>query len=329
MNWSEEDIDFLINNYGKINNTDLSKILNRDTNSIWYKAKMLNLTKELDKWAKEDIDFLINNYEKNGIAYICKYLNKSKDSVQYYAKKFDLKIDEESRRTRILNKLNYRDPDSFNVNPYNFFNIDKKEISYILGLLWADGFGYSNKISVTLIENDGKELIGIFENTGKWKIKYKTPLNRKPQITFSTYNRLIYEFLKENDFKNKKTISPQKILFRIPDNLKHYFFRGYFDGDGTIFMKKGQYVLNLTSSYNQDWKIYENLMKKLEIIYHISRVERVNNLNRINRYSRIIITNRDGIIKFCEYIYENFENEKMGLKRKYNIFLNIKKTIKK
>ena len=49
----------------------------------------------------------------------------------------------------------------------------------------------------------------------------------------------------------KKVMFLQLILNKIPNNLKKYFFRGYFDGDGSIYKYEKYYQvgLNITSTY--------------------------------------------------------------------------------
>jgi len=61
----------------------------------------------------------------------------------------------------------------------------------------------------------------------------------------------IYDFLSENNYKEKSYVSATKILNKIPNNLKKYFFRGYFDGDGSIYKYEKYYQvgLNITSTY--------------------------------------------------------------------------------
>jgi hypothetical protein len=90
-----------------------------------------------------------------------------------------------------------------------------------------------------------------------------------------------------------------------------------------IYNKNSQNILNITSSYEQDWVVVENIMKLLDIKYSLRRVKFINKQNKENKMSRIIIQNRDGIIKFCNYIYKNYEIDKMGLKRKFDIFKQI------
>jgi len=210
------------------------------------------------------------------------------------------------------------------VDDKQFLNITSPEISYILGILWADGYIFKNSIFLWLKKTDSKSIENIFNKTGNWNIYYRKLKDRKEQMCFNTYNKFIFNFLVKNDYKNKSRLSPNKILSEIPNNLKQYFFRGYFDGDGTIYSTKKQSVLNITSTYEQDWTDISKFMDKLHIKYSISKIRYTNKLNILNSASRIVIQNINGIVKFCDYIYKDFIGDNIGLKRKYDIYLIIK-----
>jgi intein/homing endonuclease len=105
--------------------------------------------------------------------------------------------------------------------------------------------------------------------------------------------------------------------------LKKYFFRGYFDGDGSIYKYEKYYQvgLNITSTYEQDWGFIVDLFNELNIKPKIKRTKYKNKDNKTYNMSRVIIYNKIDIIKFCEYIYQNYDF--MGLKRKYEIYEKI------
>jgi len=174
---------------------------------------------------------------------------------------------------------------------FSFFeNIKTPEISYILGILWADGcISKRYGVMLWLKEDDIEDIEEVFQYIGEWGIYYRQLQNRKKQKCLSFSNKIIHEFLIENDYDKKSFVSPNKILYKIPDNLKHYFFRGYFDGDGCFFLGKNQYQMNITSSYIQDWSFIDDIMVKLGIKnYKVIRTDRINNLGKQNKteYSR-------------------------------------------
>ena len=127
------------------------------------------------------------------------------------------------------------------VSYENFSNIKTKEVSYVLGFLWADV--YIRKpytISSTINMKDSLDIKRIFEKTGDWCFyncnKFDKRTNRHyTNFTITTSNRHIVDFLIENDYDKKSIVSPNKILSKIPDDYKSYFFRGISDGDGCFY----------------------------------------------------------------------------------------------
>lgn len=211
------------------------------------------------------------------------------------------------------------------VNENEFLNITKPEVAYVLGLIWADGTLQTNSkygcFSITCIKEDLEPLKPIFEAVGKWAYYYRTPkvgkgagTHRREQLTMMTYNTIVYDFLLENNYINGTFLSADKILSKIPDNLKHLWWRGYSDGDGCFYAKQNIQFF-FTSSINQDWSFISQIEDKLNIKFKI--IEKTNN---VGSYSRRLLDNCDGFIKFGNYIYQDYNENKIGFKRKFNIF---------
>ena len=137
------------------------------------------------------------------------------------------------------------------------------------------------------------------------------------QTNVITNNKRILNFLIEHDFDKKSYMSADKILSKIPDELKHYFFRGLIDGDGCFYYYKPENgstlrQFALASSYEQDWSYFEKLCKEKNIKYNIKRT-----IGKNSSSSVIRITNKDGILKLGEYIYKDLHEDNIGLIRKY------------
>jgi len=218
------------------------------------------------------------------------------------------------------------DPNLYDVNPLQFINPTTPEVAYILGLLWADGYiGKNNAVNIQAVRTDLDLLYKHFLTTGNWKIYYRTPKNRKEQATIHKGNMMLANFLKENDYTIKSDKSACKILSIIPENLKHYWFRGVVDGDGCFYIRnKKSYQFSLASSYQQDWTYFEDLLKSLNIKYNIQRRIQIRKNLPSTQSSVIRISNKNTIKILGEYIYQNYEIDKIGLHRKYEKFLQIK-----
>lgn len=202
--------------------------------------------------------------------------------------------------------------DPINLNKYS---------TYLLGLLWADGFLSKTKndftIAIEAQKDDINSIQEVFVNTGIW-MTYERQRNKKWKIMNKKYlsNKIVWTYLFNNDY-TYKSCSPCKILQTIPENLKYYWFRGYFDGDGTIGKYTRSRNLGFTSCKDQDWKFLINLYNQLNITNYFSITEKYKN----GSSSKIRLCRKDEISKFLKFIYPNGYD--FGFKRKYNKFIEI------
>ena len=220
-----------------------------------------------------------------------------------------------------ISRLKLNKIDKFNIN--QFRNIKTKEISYILGLMWADGYMTNDNrhIIIRLINEDMKKLKNIFELVGinNYKIidmiKYG---NFKPIGQINMNNVKLGKLFYNYGFKEKSIISPNKLLKNIPGKLQHYFFRGLIDGDGCFYINKKYYTYQfiLASTINQDWSYMVNLCNILGINYRIDKRDTLK-----SKSSAFRICRKKDVIKLGDYIYNDFT---FGLNRKYQKFLKIK-----
>lgn len=261
-------------------------------------------------WKIEEERFLIDNYPTRGIIYCMNKLNLSKIQIRNKIRILKLKL-----------------IDKIDVEPFR--SISSNKISYIMGLLWADGSisNESEKSYFIRLEaniDDMNSIEEIIYETGNWKkyIRQRTRKGNKckKSITYHIGFKKLYDIFKNYDFHSKSRVSPFKILNTIPNDLKHYFFRGIVDGDGCFYInkKEGNYQLSISSSYEQDWSYLIELCKKLQINrYGINLTE---NKKKKSKSSQFRITNKKDIIKIGNYIYNNFSDDKIGFDRKYRKF---------
>lgn len=189
------------------------------------------------------------------------------------------------------------------------------ESVYLLGLLWADGTLAKNTtaITITCIKTDLSQINNVMLTTGNWAIYYRTPPKGKEQQTFYVNDKLLYSFLLENDYIGKSFNSANKILHKIPENLRNYWWRGFFDGDGCIHLSEHGSQLFLTSGLNQDWSFFDFLPIKLDW-KHIKK-----ETNK-GSYSRMLIQNKKSILAFYNYIYSGVI---FGFERKRETFIRL------
>lgn len=255
----------------------------------------------LRRWTLDEIEFIKNNYLTIGAAACGKVLNRTATAIHHKTEK--LKIIHVKRK----------------VEQMLFTEIRDCKIAYWLGLMWADGYIVDYSIGLSLAKKDMDEISSIMTDFGDWKEYIRHPQNPNHKIVsmFRIGDTFLRNFLIENDYKTKSTVSPTKILSKIPNELHNYFWRGFFDGDGCIFIHtKGNYnhgVITLAGSYRQDWSDFEKLLEQLQIKYKLKRIIGVKG----HKCSKVTISNKKDLKHFCEYIYKNTEQANIGFTRKY------------
>ena len=288
------------------------------------------------RYTKNEINFLKNNYSKNGVAYCANVLKRSRASIENKVSKLGLVCDKKTiKRLKqeywIHNPKKDKKPEEYNVNPNAFINCSNKKIAYLLGLLWADGNIYKNRVSINSLAKDANQFIPIFMETGKWNVYYSKQVGRKPQKHIYTNNKILSSFLVSCGYGPNTFISACDILNKIPDKLKVFWFRGLIDGDGCWYINsKNNHSKQFTLSggYNQDWKYFINLLNQLEIKHKVIKTIRNAKNGKRHKSSYVRIYGLNNLIKLGDFIYTSYSQDKIGLKRKYNKYLDIKSTRK-
>lgn len=130
----------------------------------------------------------------------------------------------------------------------NFFDvIDTEEKSYFLGFLYADGNIRINKsksgyisyiISVTQMEKEPLEkFIKAIDGVNIKITEYSIKSTSKIAYTVSLNSEILFTGLNRNGCTPNKSLTLTYPL-SIPADLVNHFVRGYFDGDGSVFITK-------------------------------------------------------------------------------------------
>lgn len=255
-------------------------------------------------FTEQEIEYLKENFVKYGGIYCAKQLERTPPYV--FKKAYSLGLKRKDSNQWKLDKSPQQ------VSMEQFYNITDYRIAYILGFIWADGHVSKTKnlIIISTQSRDGKDIQQAVVGIIPFHIYIAS---RNKQSIFSIGDLSLHTFLVEHDYINKSTLSPTKILSKIPQHLKHYFFRGYFDGDG-CFTNKTNRCISFTGHYEQDWTDVENFIKSLEITPQIIRR---NDDKRGYKSSFIYVYGKDKCKKILEDLYKG---EQVGLTRKSNLF---------
>jgi len=306
-----EAISFIKENYKKIGPKGCADFLG------YTKVKVKNIVyhyKLFPKWIKEytqeELDFIRNNYYELGPKKVAEKIGVTKANLSHKASTMGLRVNHLIRCQDSWNKNDISKECDFN-DPF---------VVYFWGFFWADGHlgKVNHNATLTIAKYDFDAISDRFKKTfPNWSIKQRLPKNpkHKVQITAVTTNYHLHSFLESFDYKIKSGASAHKILNAIPENLRHYWWRGYFDGDGCFCFYPQRSVgvyAKITSCLLQDWS-FKDFLKKISIecsiLYH--RVKNKENSGSSN----LLISGRISVIKFMEYI---LQGESFGLSRKHD-----------
>lgn len=318
--YSEEEIQFIKTNYHCQGGKWCAIKLNRNPDSVRHKAMKMGLKASreiLQRGARERFSSLKNhydeikqNYKTKGVKWCMDQFGLQRQQVLYLAQKFKIEWEKQ--------------PEDYKVNHLDLLNVDDPRKAYLLGLIWTDGHisKTNNSISLTTTEPDASYYYNIVMFTGKWGVYRNQNKEKgwKERVQFCTMNRYLHSFLKDNDFSNKMD-GMAKIYHYIPNKYRIYFLRGVIDGDGNIYVDEdlGQYSLSICSGHDQNWNIMEQVAKDLDLDYKIERT-----ISKTGSYSKFHIHGKMRVVKLCDWIYNGYEQDGVGLKRKHEKYVRIK-----
>ncbi len=198
-------------------------------------------------------------------------------------------------------------------------------MAYVLGFIAADGYVWKSErgakyIGVTSTDLEIVEKIrNIFEsnhkigcrvsNNPKWKNRYILQIGSK---------EIVEDLAKLGIFQNKSLNI--KFPSNIPDRFLKHFIRGYFDGDGGVFL--GQYWRKDREKLSWVFQVYfisgsriflEGLHRALKICTSKGFIS-----NKQRGYA-LVFSHRDGLALF-RFMYNNVPEE-LFLKRKHSVFI--------
>jgi intein/homing endonuclease len=196
-------------------------------------------------------------------------------------------------------------------------DFNKKEAAYMLGFIWADGWIRKNKyhreVRVECLREDIEEIKPNFDKVFDWKIYYRNRPNRRPQARLNLVHLEFVDYLLENGYSTNRDAN--KALSIIPEDLQFLWFRGLIDGDGCWYVNKEKQKrqFSISASYELDWSFIEDLFLSLDInSYRIYKREHASSKSSVVEFNR-----KDNFLKLGNFIYRGFQEEKIGLMRKY------------
>lgn len=272
------------------------------------------------RWTAEESQILTTHYHSTGAAQLARTLLPNRTPMQissraaYVGLSFDPSlIGRHARNTEDLSHL---------------IKVRTPFAAYMLGFLWADGTVSKRTYHVELKIVD-EDFADIRERwlltTQRWRYRcYKDGHPRhKSQAIVGLSHQPFHAFLVQCGYLFKTGDSAADVLAAIPVEYHHYWWRGYFDGDGGVTASGRTRRICITSCYNQDWSFFKTLAQELGLAYRVSR-----GVCKGSSYSTVVMENEANIRRFMDYIYQG---EQFGLTRKrqaYLDYLEYKRTVR-
>lgn len=314
--WTQEQIDYLIDNYCYKTNDEIGKKIGRSGQAVSYKAFELSLSIN-ENWSDDEINIIKTNYLNKTMHELQQLLpEKTKGDILAYCHKLGLT---RTKKTCIR--------DFFNV-------IDTEEKAYWLGFIFADGYiSYSEKnmkkgqlattycTGIKLQWSDREHLKKFNKSiSGNYKVFKETshPDGFRKKITEAAkilvYSQQMYNDLNKY-FDRDKTYTAK--FPSISENLMRHFIRGYFDGDGCFSFTDRTFDIEFLGASKDFHEGLVNILNENNFKFTIN--------SKINKYNTemyyIYINRNEDKCNFLKWIYEDCN---IYLERKYKKYLDMK-----
>lgn len=213
---------------------------------------------------------------------------------------------------------------------YNFLDISTKEQAYIIGIIMADGYVSNSQIGLRLKKSDIK-IVNTIKSFFSEEIKLQED---ELSVSFTVSSIIACKNIEKLGIYPKKTNKELSIPIMRKNLIKH-FIRGYFDGDGSVFItKQGLIRMNICSPTINILKEIQEYFNTLNIISTITKENRKGKIQKVpTGYSkcnkdmyRLYINNKKGIEIFYKHIYKDCGD--FFLERKKKVFSDNKERFK-
>lgn len=213
-----------------------------------------------------------------------------------------------------------------NINQ-DIFKIWNSEMAYLLGYIFADGCilvdknREKNPHTLNITSVDKKHLYKIRKALGSdHKIGRKTNGRNGVAFQLQIRNSILCKDLISLGIKPRKTYNPNTVI-NIPNKYFHDFARGFFDGDGTVYIYKVNSVPQIKAGFLSTClpffkKFNHRLCNNLSIPEKNIHPRKKRGDQKLNQYDTHLYI--DDCEKLAKFMYQN--NQSLYLDRKYKIF---------
>jgi len=296
---------FLKNNYESRGPSWCAEKLGLTYRACVIRAYRLGLNRRTKK--REDIEiFIRDNYPRFGSKECVSVLGMSAQRARNIACR--LGLTGRKKRTRYSESVNAE-----------FFDEWSPEMAYVLGFIYADGGLQKDKLS--LYQNEKSHLKRICHVMG---MRQRIRPHGKRCHVVSVNNVYMADILRAIGIRESKSFGNMVLPVGIPDTVFHAFFRGFFDGDGSVGVY-GKYKSCRVSLYAQEnflrW-IFDTTNRLVSLAG--GGVSRVTAAKRKDFYA-CYWSMKDDVRKLYEWMYQDCDN--LFLKRKKRVIDGVMATL--
>jgi hypothetical protein len=303
FSWSEAEITFLKENFGKMSNEELSRILKRTVGSVSKKKYDLKLIKSV-KWNKQRII--------EELKFSCSRLNHSPKSREVSPILYQacLRYFGSFNKSKQEAGLTVIQPKYFKLPEHS--KSLSSSLAYILGVCLGDAHVSirSGQKGIVLRVRD-KDFAFNFRNYLKdWSERIPHfHVDNKNFYIVRLYSKDIAEFIHSFDIKDILVASRE---------IKCYFLKGLFDSEGSVGIsnldkprKASRHIGFYNSNRNLVYVVSE-ILKQLNMKHHINtRIHSGFGSNKLQY--EIIITGFENILQFKQFVNFSIERKEEKL----------------
>lgn len=310
--FTNEEIQDIINTYKETEDIDL--LIDKYHTSERYLRQVLKENK-IDR----HYGYVSDELQKRiGILYL-KGLNQRQISEEVFISDSAIRkyLKEQNIPMRSISECNMR----YKRNKHYFDEINTPNKAYILGLLYADGCNYILHNSITLtLQAEDVQVIERIKQELEYEGNIRFSTKSKPQYK-DNYILCINDEYMSNQLNKIGMINNKSLILEfpkcVPMNLISHFVRGYFDGDGCIYLNKEirKTEICIAGTFNMVKRMHDIavLMNCPCSICHPKQCGESNTYTlRVNGYHNVK--------NFMNWMYDNAD---IKMERKYNKYLEI------
>lgn len=303
--WAKAEIEYLENNAQSETSQEIGKAIGRTSSAIRSFASKHNISLQKgSKWEESEDELLKEYAGEMKVNEIAKELGKNRNAVLYRASKLGISLKSSGGR---FNR-------KYSVNHSYFSQIDSKTKAYWLGVMWADGSVYKQKVPRGVSHAIKLE---VQFGDKSWIEDFAQDINADYPIKKTHKNQAVrLRMFSKQLFKNlvEHGVIPRKSYSHVTPNIKAefipHFIRGVFDGDGSIYqLTRGSLGVNITNTKETCTWTKKNVDRILEIE---TNVRQKAGDSIAFRWS---LRRQEKIPKFIKWIYNDSNR---FLKRKYD-----------